>query len=256
MSLNGTVWTPIGPSPMIGAGSTDNGQVTAIAVNPNNPNVIYLGTAWGGVWLSRDGGDHWTPIFDHEPALGIGEPAGIAIDPVNTDIIYVGTSNRAAPRADTIHQPPRGCSSRPTAARAGFASVRAFRRATRAMRTFLQPGRSTSSSSIRPTHHVYLASMPACSFPAMAASTGPRRRGPVGDTRSLALDLTPASARVPVRGYPARRVPVHRWRAELDAGPQRRHARRSHGARAVASSSASWSRWRRQPRRPMSPASR
>ena len=57
MSLNGTVWAPIGPSPIDQGAISANGQVTAIAVHPNNPNIIYIGTAWGGVWLTRDGGD-------------------------------------------------------------------------------------------------------------------------------------------------------------------------------------------------------
>ena len=56
MSLNGTVWAPIGPSPIDQGAITANGQVTAIAIHPNNPNIIYIGTAWGGVWLTRDGG--------------------------------------------------------------------------------------------------------------------------------------------------------------------------------------------------------
>jgi hypothetical protein len=97
MSLNGTVWKPIGPSPIDQGAITANGQVTSIAVNPNNSNIIYIGTAWGGVWRTRDGGaiqPTWTPIFDRAPALGIGEPGAIAIDPANTDILYVGTSNR------------------------------------------------------------------------------------------------------------------------------------------------------------------
>ena len=94
MSLNGTTWTPIGPSPIDQGGIQANGQVTAIAVNPNNSNIIYIGTAWGGIWLTHDGGKTWKPIFDRAPALGIGEPAGLAIDPVDTSIIYAGTSNR------------------------------------------------------------------------------------------------------------------------------------------------------------------
>jgi photosystem II stability/assembly factor-like uncharacterized protein len=93
MSLNGTVWAPIGPSPLH-AGIDVNGQVTSIAVNPNNPKVIYIGTAWGGIWRTRDGGNNWTPLFDRAPSLGIGEPGGIAIDPVDTSIIYAGTSSR------------------------------------------------------------------------------------------------------------------------------------------------------------------
>ncbi|MGI8770459.1 MAG: WD40/YVTN/BNR-like repeat-containing protein, partial [Acidobacteriaceae bacterium] len=94
MSLNGTVWTPIGPSPISEGGTLDNGLVTAIAINPFNSNVIYIGTAAGGVWRSRDGGTNWTPLFDRQLALGIGEPGGVAIDPNNTDIIYAGTSQR------------------------------------------------------------------------------------------------------------------------------------------------------------------
>ena len=84
MSLNGTVWAPIGPSPLH-AGIDVNGQVTSIAVNPNNPKVIYIGTAWGGIWRTRDGGTNWTPLFDRAPSLGIGEPAAIAIDPIDTE---------------------------------------------------------------------------------------------------------------------------------------------------------------------------
>ena len=50
---------PIGPSPIDEtaiAGITANGQVTAIAIHPANPNIIYIGTAWGRVWLTRGGG--------------------------------------------------------------------------------------------------------------------------------------------------------------------------------------------------------
>ena len=109
MSLNGTVWVPIGPSPINQGAITANGQVTAIAVHPNNANIIYIGTAWGGVWLTHDGGNTWTPIFDRAPSLGIGEPAGIAIDPVDPSIIYVGTSNRDGSQGSgEATQPPAG----------------------------------------------------------------------------------------------------------------------------------------------------
>src|ERR1700738_4236129 len=109
MSLNGTVWTPIGPSPIDQGGIQANGQVTAIAVNPNNPAIIYIGTAWGGVWLTRDGGDTWTPMFDRAPALGGGGPAGTAIDPINAGIIYDGTSNRDGSQySGEATQPPAG----------------------------------------------------------------------------------------------------------------------------------------------------
>jgi protein involved in polysaccharide export with SLBB domain len=94
MTLNGTIWAPVGPSPVAENTSADNGMVTAIAVNPNNPNIIYIGTTAGGVWRSQDNGANWTPLFDRQLAIGIGEPGGVAIDPNNTDIIYAGTSQR------------------------------------------------------------------------------------------------------------------------------------------------------------------
>jgi hypothetical protein len=99
VTLTGTVWAPIGPSPVTQGGRQDNGLCSAIAVNPNDGNVIYQGTAGGGVWRTIDGGTTWTPIFDRQTSLGIGEPGAIAIDPNDTSVIYVGTSQRVTPQA-------------------------------------------------------------------------------------------------------------------------------------------------------------
>jgi photosystem II stability/assembly factor-like uncharacterized protein len=112
MSLIGTVWAPIGPSPISEGTTNENGLVSAIAINPNNPNVIYIGTVGGGVWRTNDGGNTWTPIFDRQIALGIGEPAGIGIDPNNTNTIYVGTSGRfgAQPQAGLFKSTDGGAS--------------------------------------------------------------------------------------------------------------------------------------------------
>jgi photosystem II stability/assembly factor-like uncharacterized protein len=101
VSLRGAVWAPIGPSPISQGGRQDNGLTSAIAINPNNGNIIYQGTAGGGVWRTLDGGASWTPIFDRQIALGIGEPSAIAIDPNDTSIIYVGTSGRVTPQAQS-----------------------------------------------------------------------------------------------------------------------------------------------------------
>ncbi len=94
MSLLGTVWTPKGPSPISNGTQRNNGMVTAIAVHPNDSNIVYVGTAGGGVWKTNDAGDHWRPLFDRQLALGIGEPGAVAIDPNDADILYVGTSGR------------------------------------------------------------------------------------------------------------------------------------------------------------------
>src|SRR5688500_11942664 len=95
MSLIGTVWAPIGPSPISDGAQRNNGMVTTIAVHPTASNIVYIGTAGGGVWKTDNGGVNWRPLFDRQPSLGIGEPAAVAIDPNDADILYIGTSGRS-----------------------------------------------------------------------------------------------------------------------------------------------------------------
>jgi photosystem II stability/assembly factor-like uncharacterized protein len=64
------------------------GRVTALAVDPNNANRIWLGAAAGGVWLSEDGGVSWTSVFDTQTAQSIGS---LAAHPTDSNIVYVGT---------------------------------------------------------------------------------------------------------------------------------------------------------------------
>ncbi|MEU4195424.1 choice-of-anchor D domain-containing protein [Kribbella sp. NPDC026611] len=99
MTLVGTVWAPRGPSPISEGARRDNGLTSAIVVHPNDEQIVYQGTAGGGVWRTVDGGTHWTPLFDRQLSLGIGEPYGIAIDPNDSSTIYVGTSGRVTPQS-------------------------------------------------------------------------------------------------------------------------------------------------------------
>jgi len=93
-SLNGVAWRPLGPSPITAGNSLWNGRVNSIAINPNNPKVVYAGTTGGGVWRSNDAGNTWSPLIDHEPMIAIGEPNALAIDPTNTNTVYVGSSTQ------------------------------------------------------------------------------------------------------------------------------------------------------------------
>ena len=43
-----------------------SGRVTAIDVVHKNPDLMYVGTASGGLWQSTSGGISWEPIFDKE----------------------------------------------------------------------------------------------------------------------------------------------------------------------------------------------
>lgn len=43
-----------------------SGRVTAIDVVHSNPDIMYVGTASGGLWKSTSGGIKWDPIFEEE----------------------------------------------------------------------------------------------------------------------------------------------------------------------------------------------
>ncbi len=65
-----------------------SGRVTAIDVVVNNPDIMYVGTASGGLWKSTSGGVKWHPIFDNEITASIGS---VAIQQSNPSVIWVGT---------------------------------------------------------------------------------------------------------------------------------------------------------------------
>lgn len=69
-----------GPRPM-------NGRVNAVAVDPVDGNVIYLGGAFGGLWKSTNDGVTWQPLGDQWEVMMVNS---ITIDPTNRDVIYVG----------------------------------------------------------------------------------------------------------------------------------------------------------------------
>lgn len=74
-------WRAIGPANM-------GGRMTDIEGVPGNPNIVYVASASGGLWKTTNGGVTWTPIFDRQPTISIGD---IALDPKSPDVIWVGT---------------------------------------------------------------------------------------------------------------------------------------------------------------------
>ncbi|MFC4636141.1 WD40/YVTN/BNR-like repeat-containing protein [Dokdonia ponticola] len=65
-----------------------SGRIIDMEVHPTNPQIIYTGTAGGGVWKSNDGGATYAPIFE-EHIQSIGQ---VAVDPNDPDnIVWVGT---------------------------------------------------------------------------------------------------------------------------------------------------------------------
>ena len=82
-------WTFIGPTftnALAGAG-----RINFVRIDPNNSNVLYIGSPSGGLWKSTDGGNSWstnTDLLNH--VIGC---TNIAIDPNNSNIMYLATGD-------------------------------------------------------------------------------------------------------------------------------------------------------------------
>ena len=79
--LKGMPARSIGPAAM-------SGRITAIDVVANDRDVMYVGSASGGLWKSTSGGVNWEPVFDKEAAMSIG---AVAIQQSNPSVVWVGT---------------------------------------------------------------------------------------------------------------------------------------------------------------------
>ncbi len=74
-------WTWIGPGNI-------GGRLRAIIFHPSNPNIMWVGSASGGIWKTTNAGASWAPLDDFMPSLSIG---CMAMDPTNPNVLYAGT---------------------------------------------------------------------------------------------------------------------------------------------------------------------
>jgi photosystem II stability/assembly factor-like uncharacterized protein len=81
----------IGPAAM-------SGRVADVTGVDSNPDILYVGTAAGGVWKSTNGGLSWNPVFDDQPVASIG---AVSVFQPNPDIVWVG-SGEGNPRNSVI----------------------------------------------------------------------------------------------------------------------------------------------------------
>jgi hypothetical protein len=77
-------WASIGPNNI-------GGRTLCMALEPGNPNVMYAGSANGGLWKSTTGGvgaDAWDYVETGYPVSAV---STIAVDPKNVNVMYIGT---------------------------------------------------------------------------------------------------------------------------------------------------------------------
>ncbi len=76
-------WTVQGPGNL-------GGKVDAIAVDPTDEKIIYIGFGVGGLYKTIDGGNTWNSIFDDNIFTAV---YTITIDPSDHNVIYIGTGD-------------------------------------------------------------------------------------------------------------------------------------------------------------------
>jgi hypothetical protein len=67
------------------------GRIRALAQHPDNPLVLYAGSAAGGVFKSADGGDTWAALGGPQAVFSV---AALAIAPSDPSVLYIGTGEQ------------------------------------------------------------------------------------------------------------------------------------------------------------------
>lgn len=80
-------WEELGPFSWRATSSWNPGlgRITAIAVEPNNQQLIFAGSPGGGIWRTTNSGAKWEPLGDNLDEVNI---FGIGIDPFNNNNVY------------------------------------------------------------------------------------------------------------------------------------------------------------------------
>ncbi|MBE7629672.1 VPS10 domain-containing protein [Tenacibaculum piscium] len=98
-----TSWEQIGPKKnVLENGYTTYpglGRVNVVATDANNTQVMYAGSAAGGLWKTTDGGTTWLPKTDDLAGLGVTD---IIIDPQNSNILYMATGDQDGGHVNSI----------------------------------------------------------------------------------------------------------------------------------------------------------
>ncbi len=86
-------WINIGPNQNYGNGKpTQNlANVYEIIATPNDPNILYCGTEWGGLFKTTDKGITWYSVGDNVPA---GASSALAVSPNDPDEVYWAQNTR------------------------------------------------------------------------------------------------------------------------------------------------------------------
>ncbi len=83
-TVNALRWRNVGPANM-------GGRIADIEGIPSPSKTFYVAAAAGGLWKTINNGTTFTPIFDNERVISLGD---LAIAPSDTNVLYLGTGEQ------------------------------------------------------------------------------------------------------------------------------------------------------------------
>jgi photosystem II stability/assembly factor-like uncharacterized protein len=74
-------WQWVGPGNI-------GGRLRPVVIHPTIPNIVYVGSASGGIWKTTDGGQNWFALDDFLASLSVGD---MVMHPEDPNTLYAGT---------------------------------------------------------------------------------------------------------------------------------------------------------------------
>src|SRR3954463_13120275 len=72
------------------------GRIQDIDIDPKNPSVWYVASAFGGLWKTTNRGITFTPVFDEQGSFTL---CCVVVDPKNSNVVWVGSGENASQRS-------------------------------------------------------------------------------------------------------------------------------------------------------------
>ena len=72
------------------------GRIQDVEIDPKNPSVWYVASAFGGLWKTTNRGITFTPIFDDQGAFTL---CCVVVDPKDSNVVWVGSGENASQRS-------------------------------------------------------------------------------------------------------------------------------------------------------------
>src|SRR6476659_2012520 len=72
------------------------GRIQDVEIDPKNPSVWYVATAFGGLWKTANRGITFTPVFDEQGSFTL---CCVVVDPKDSNVVWLGSGENASQRS-------------------------------------------------------------------------------------------------------------------------------------------------------------